>query len=94
MASKSSHSNEKNLPRLDFSTFVLSVVGSAYVYLGEAPNPEGSLQKNLEFAKQDIDLLSILEEKTKGNLTGEEERLLTQALYDLRVNYLKVSKSP
>jgi hypothetical protein len=43
-------------------------------------------------ARQDIDLLSILQEKTKGNLTGEEERLLEHALYDLRMRYVEVLK--
>ena len=45
-------------------------------------------------ARQDIDLLGVLQEKTKGNLTGEEERLLDHALYDLRLRYIEVSKQP
>ncbi|WP_104987741.1 DUF1844 domain-containing protein [Sorangium cellulosum] len=80
------------LPTLDFSTFVLSIIGSAYVHLGDAPSPDGELEQNLVLAHQDIDLLSVLQEKTKGNLTGDEERLLEQALYDLRMRYLEVSK--
>lgn len=80
------------LPTLDFSTFVLSIIGSAYVHLGDAPNPEGSDERNLVLAHQDIDLLTLLQEKTKGNLTGDEERLLETALYDLRMRYLEVSK--
>ncbi len=84
----------QELPQLDFSTFVLSVIGSAYVHLGDAPNPEGQPEPNLVLARQDIDLLGILQDKTKGNLTGDEERLLDQALYDLRVRYLEVSKAP
>ncbi|WP_437673273.1 DUF1844 domain-containing protein [Sorangium sp. So ce131] len=80
------------LPTLDFSTFVLSIIGSAYVHLGDAPSPDGGLEQNLVLAHQDIDLLSLLQEKTKGNLTGDEERLLEQALYDLRMRYLEVSK--
>ena len=81
------------LPRIDFSTFVLSLIGSAYVHLGEAPSPDGQTEQNLVLAKQDIDLLGILEAKTKGNLTGEEEHLLHQALYDLRTRFVEVSKS-
>ena len=81
------------LPKLDFSTFVLSVIGSAYVHLGDAPDLEGP-EIDLDLARQDIDLLGMLEEKTKGNLTGDEERLLDQALYDLRLRYLEVSKQP
>ena len=80
------------LPKLDFSTFVLSIIGSAYVHLGDAPSPEGNEERNLTLARQDIDLLSLLEEKTKGNLTGDEERLLSQALYDLRIRFIEVAK--
>jgi hypothetical protein len=81
-----------DLPTLDFSTFVLGIIGSAYVHLGDAPPPEGEPGKDLDVARHDIDLLGILQEKTKGNLTGEEERLLTQALTDLRMRYVEVSK--
>jgi len=81
-----------DLPKLDFSTFVLSIIGSAYVHLGDAPSPEGREEQNLVLARQDIDLLSLLEEKTRGNLTGDEERLLSQALYDLRMRYVEVVK--
>jgi hypothetical protein len=80
------------LPKLDFSTFILSIIGSAYVHLGDAPSPEGGEERNLVLARQDIDLLSVLEEKTRGNLTGDEERLLSQALYDLRMRYVEVAK--
>ncbi|EYF05859.1 DUF1844 domain-containing protein [Chondromyces apiculatus] len=78
------------LPKLDFSTFVLSIIGSAYVHLGDAPSPDEG--RDLALARQDIDLLGLLEEKTHGNLTGDEERLLSQALYDLRQRYVEVAK--
>jgi hypothetical protein len=81
-----------DLPTLDFSTFVLSIIGSAYVHLGDAPNPEGQPERNQQLARQDIDLLGLLQEKTRGNLTGEEERLLDQALYDLRMRFIEVTK--
>ncbi len=81
------------LPKLDFSTFVLSVVGSAYVHLGDAPGPDGHPDLDLDLARQDVDLLGLLEEKTKGNLTGEEERLVQQALYDLRLRWLEVARA-
>ncbi len=81
-----------DLPTLDFSTFILSVIGSAYVHLGDAPSPEGHSDRNLGLARQDIDLLGLMQEKTKGNLTGEEERLLDQALYDLRMRFVEVSR--
>ena len=80
------------LPKLDFSTFVLGIIGSAYVHLGDAPDPEGQGGRDLDLASQDIELLGLLQDKTKGNLTGEEERLLTQALTDLRMRYVEVTK--
>jgi hypothetical protein len=80
------------LPRLDFSIFVMSIIGSAHVHLGDMPHPDGHAETNLELAQQDIELLSLLEEKTKGNLTGDEERLLTRALDELRARIAEVSK--
>jgi hypothetical protein len=84
---------EEALPKLDFATFVLSLSHSVLMHLGEAPLPEGEIaQRNLPLARQTIDLLGLLEEKTKGNLTGDEERLLSQVLYDLRMRFVEVSK--
>lgn len=83
---------EHELPNLDFSTFVLSIIGTAYVHLGDAPSPEGHPDKDLMLARHDIDLLGLLQEKTRGNLTGDEERLLDSALYDLRMRFIEVSK--
>jgi hypothetical protein len=80
------------LPQLDFSTFVLSIIGTAYVHMGDSPDPDGQPDRDLSLARQDIDLLGLLQEKTKGNLTGPEERLLDQALFDLRMRFLEVSK--
>lgn len=80
------------LPTLDFSTFVLGIIGSAYVHLGDAPSPDGNMERDLVLARQNIDLLALLQEKTRGNLTGDEERLLDQALYDLRMRFLEVEK--
>lgn len=80
------------LPKLDFSIFVMSIIGSAHVHLGDMPAPDGHSERNLDLAQQDIELLTLLEEKTKGNLTGDEERLLTQALDELRERLAEVSK--
>jgi hypothetical protein len=80
------------LPTLDFSTFVLGIIGTAYVHLGDSPNPDGKPEKNLVLARQDIDLLGLLQDKTKSNLSGDEERLLDHALYDLRMRFVEVSK--
>ena len=82
----------QDLPTLDFSTFVLGLIGTAYVHLGDAPTPGEPDERDLLMARQDIDLLGLLQEKTKGNLTGDEERLLEQALCDLRMRYVEVSR--
>ena len=85
------------LPHLDFATFILSLSHSALMHLGEAPHPDdntaGPAAVSLAMAKQTIDLLGLLEEKTKGNLSGEEERLITQILFDLRMRFVEKSKS-
>jgi len=86
-------SEQADLPSIDFSTFVLSLSHSALVNLGDAPSPvDGRQDENLPMARQTIDLLALLELKTSGNLTGEEERVLQQALYDLRLRYVEVSR--
>lgn len=82
-----------SLPTLDFATFILSLSHSALMHLGEAPHPDtNKIEANLQLAKQNIDLLGVLEDKTKGNLTGDEERLLAQVLFDLRMRYVERSK--
>lgn len=82
-----------DLPSLDFATFVLSLSHSVLIHLGEAPDPDGrSSGKNLPLARQTIDLLGLIEEKTKGNLTGDEERLVHQILYDLRMRFVEQKK--
>jgi hypothetical protein len=83
----------RELPAVDFSTFVMSLTHSALVHLGDAPDPEGVRGVHLPLARQTIDLLTLLQEKTKNNLQGPEERLLEQALYDLRLRYVEVSRS-
>lgn len=78
------------LPKIDFSTFVLSINSSALVQLGLIEDPaSGQKTKNLALAKQTIDLLAMLEEKTRGNLTSDEENILKSLLYELRMLYVK-----
>jgi hypothetical protein len=72
-----------DLPPLDFSTFVVSLRTSAMLHLSRDEDVA-----DLPLARQEIDLLGILEDKTRGNLTGEEERLLSQVLFDLRTRYV------
>ena len=88
-------SNEppKSLPPLDFSTFVLSLGSSCMVNLGRGEGPDGDAPApNLPAAKQMIDILGLLEEKTRGNLDESEARLLSSLLYDLRVQFVDASK--
>ena len=84
----------KALPPMDFTTFCLSLASSAMIHLGQAPSPEtGKTDKSLPLAKQTIDILALLEEKTRGNLSAEEERLLSTLLYDLRMRFVQESRS-
>jgi len=78
---------DEAIPPIDFSIFVLSLNTSALVHLGADPDPAGELRENLPMARQTIDILTMLEEKTRGNLTGAEERLVGQVLFDLRMRY-------
>lgn len=80
------------LPPLDFSTFVLSLSTSVLMNLGLVENPvTNKTEKELPMAAQTIDLLALLQEKTKGNLTKEEAKLLEDVLHELRVWYCKVT---
>lgn len=87
--------DEAACPPVDFNTFVLSLSTSAIVHLGAAPKEMFGGQepppKNLPMAKQTIDCIAMLEDKTRGNLSGEEERLLAQILYDLRMRYVRAA---
>lgn len=83
----------KAMPPIDFATFVLSLATSAQVHLGAIPNPStGKQERDLGASKQTIDILGILEEKTKGNLSDEEGRLLQYVLHDLRLMYVDANK--
>lgn len=82
------------LPPVDFHTFVLSLGSSALLHLGELEHPDaGAPQQDLALAKHTIDLLAMLQEKTKGNLTPPEAKLIESLLYDLRLRYVEVSKA-
>ncbi len=82
------------LPKMDFAGFVLSLSHSALIHLGDAPNPaDQRVHVDLAMARHTIDLLALLSEKTQNNLTGEEERILGQALYDLRMRYVEVART-
>ena len=81
------------LPALDFSTLILSMASTAMVQLGVVAAPDGDAPAaDLDAARQAIDILAILEEKTRGNLDDAEARLLQSLLYDLRVAYVDAQK--
>ena len=78
------------LPEIDFSTFIMSLNASALVHLGVIDDPTtGKKVKNLPLGKQTVDMLRMLQEKTKGNLTEEEAKLLQGILYDLKIAYVR-----
>jgi hypothetical protein len=80
--------------KIDFVSFVLSLGSTALIHLGEAPDPmTGELRKELPLAAETIDLLTLLQEKTRGNLSPEEDRFLGALLYDLRLRYIEAAKS-
>jgi hypothetical protein len=73
----------------DFSSLLLSLGSSALVHLGEMEHPDdAAVSKNLPLAKQTLDILAMLQEKTRGNLTEDESKLLEQLLYELRMKYV------
>lgn len=79
---------------LDFATFVVSLGESAWVHLGLVPNPmTGEKSVEMAAAKQTIDILGILEDKTKGNLNDEEEKLLSSLLYTLRMHFVQSGRT-
>lgn len=81
-------------PRIDFTTFVLSVSSAAFMGLGLVPPGEGQEPEvNLELARQNIDLLELMWEKTKGNRTQEEDRLLEQLLFETRMRFVEAQRA-
>ena len=82
--------NEHNYPPVNFTNFVLSLSTSALFHFGDFAESEGAApQKNLPAAKQTIDILDMLNEKTKGNLDKNENSLIQGVLYELKMRYVK-----
>ena len=88
---------------IDFHTFVLSLGSSALMHLGELERPGGAaadgaaidgaaIDKDLTLAKHTIDILAMLQQKTRGNLTPAEDKLIESLLYDLRLRYVEAKK--
>ena len=83
---------EEELPHAQFETFISGLAMEALVAMGDVPHPSTRKQAtNLPQAKYLVDLLGVIEEKTKGNLSVDEEKFLKDALYQLRMRYLAKS---
>lgn len=81
------------MPKVTFTTFTMSLASSALVHLGEVPDPDsGETGNDLLMAKHTIDILTMLESKTRDNLDEAEERLLKALLYELRMKYVLKTK--
>ena len=91
-STESKESASASLPKVNFSTFILSLNTSALVHLGELPEiGSDKKKKDLVLAQQTIDTLAMLQERTAGNLDKDEEGLLEHILFDLRMKFIKVS---
>lgn len=76
-----------------FAQFIISLSTSAFMQLGLVPGPDGkTMEKSLPMAKQTIDILGMLEEKTKGNLSELEEKIMNQVLNELRMRYVEARR--
>ena len=77
---------------ISFAAFVLSLAHTAAVHFGDIPDPVSgqSVAPNLPAAQQMIDILALMEAKTRGNLTAEERQLLEQVLFELRMRFVEV----
>jgi hypothetical protein len=92
-ASPQAQDEMKELPPASFATLVSSLVAQIFYSLGGMQDPKtGRRMVDLEMAKHHIDTLSMLEEKTKGNLTAEEKQTLDQALYETRMQYVQIAQ--
>ena len=90
---KKTETQSESLPEINFSTFVISLSTQALMHLGEISNPmSGKIEADVPVAKQMIDILGILQDKTRGNLDTGEERLLEDILFDLRMKYVEAVK--
>ena len=81
------------MPEINFSTFVISLSTQALMHLGEIGNPiGGKVETDVPVAKQMIDILAMLKDKTRGNLDPNEDRLMQDILFDLRMKYVEAVK--
>lgn len=87
-------SREREVPGASFAILVNSLLTQMFFALGAIPDPQsGKRYVDLDLAKHHIDMLGILEEKTKGNLTEDETKMLDRAMYEGRMQYVQVAQS-
>lgn len=91
---KQNSSPQSGTLKIDLTTFFLSISSAAFMGLGLIPPAEGGETRiDLELARQNIDLLELMQEKTKGNRTPEEDRLLEQLLFETRMRFVEAEKA-
>jgi hypothetical protein len=89
----SEDNQSETLQAIDFSTFVLSLSTNALVHMGEVEDSSAAdIPVDMVMAKQTIDIIGMLKDKTKNNLTPEEENLINHVLYDLRLRFVQHGK--
>lgn len=83
------------MPELTFTSFVLSLASTAAIHFGDLPDPVSGerAEPNLDGAAQMIEILSLLDQKTRGNLTAEERQVLEQVLFELRMRFVEASNA-
>ena len=85
---------EEGMPPANFETLLSTFVTQALFALGAIPDPRtGQRVAHLDLARHNIDMLTVLEEKTKGNLSEEEQNMLSSTLYELRNRYVQISQA-
>jgi hypothetical protein len=95
-ASGERETHEHEASTINFVAFVLSLAHTAAVHFGDVPDPVSGdrTEPNLAAAQQMIDILALMEEKTRGNLTAEERQLLEQVLFELRMRFVEIQNGP
>ncbi len=83
-------SPERNFPKLDLTTFFLSISSAAFMGMGL--RQDGDKDVDLELARQNIDLLELMQEKTRGNRTPDEDKLIEQLLFETRMRFVEVQR--
>ena len=82
------------IPPASFEALVSTMANPALLFMGLIPTQDGRRVQQLDLARHHIDMLGVLEKKSKGNLTEEEQKMLSTTLYELRNTYIQISNAP